>query len=179
MVSIVISGPGGVGKGTIVARLLELEPDVALSRSWTTRSQRPGESDDAYVFVTPEDFDANIADGGFLEWVDFLDYRQGTPTPPDGGGDILFEIDVYGAVAIREKNPAALLVFVDAPDRAEQRLRLVQRGDSTESIAKRMAKGIEERRIASEIGMHVVVNDVLDDAVEDIRSLVADARNAS
>lgn len=167
--NIVVSGPGGVGKGTIVGALLARCPDLWLSRSWTTRAPRVGEAEDAYVFTDRATFDAAIEAGQFLEWVDFLDYRQGTPLPnPPAGVDVLFEIDVAGAAAIAAVDPDALLIFVDAPTRAEQRLRLVQRGDSTERVAARMLKGEEERDAAEALGMVPVVNDVIDDAVDDI-----------
>ncbi len=177
MFNLVVSGPGGVGKGTIVEALLALDPSITLSRSWTTRDQRPGESPEAYVFTDRSTFDANIESGGFLEWVEFLDYRQGTPKPEARDeGVMLFEIDVEGARAIAEWDPKALLVFVDTPDRAEQRLRLVQRGDSDETIAKRMLKGDQERKAAQTLGMNRIINDVLEDAVEDLRQLIESAR---
>ena len=176
MVHVVISGPGGVGKGTLVGALLERNAGLWLSRSWTTRERRPGEAEDAYVFTDRETFDANIAADGFLEWVEFLDYRQGTPKPnPPDDVHVVFEIDIEGARAIREWDPEALLIFVDAPERAEQRRRLVERGDSEERIAARMKKGDEERAKARELGCHWVVNDVLDDAVGEVEALIVEA----
>lgn len=176
--TVVVSGPGGVGKGTIVGRMLATDDRLWLSRSWTTRRQRPGEPDDAYHFVTPEQFQDRIHTGGFLEWVQFLDYRQGTPTPePPPGADIVFEVDVEGAASIKAQNPDAVLVFVDAPSAAEQERRLRKRGDSNEKVASRMAKGDLERRRAAALGAAHVVNDDLDRAVAEVQSIIERARS--
>lgn len=174
---VVISGPGGVGKGTIVGELVRGDDRLWLSRSWTTRAPREGESSDAYHFVTPEEFQTHIDRGGFLEWVQFLDYRQGSPLPePPAGSDVLFEIDVQGAGRILELHPDALLVFVDTPDRTVQEARLRGRGDAEDRIAQRLAKADEEVARSRSLPFVRVVNDDLDRAVGEISALIADAR---
>lgn len=174
---IVVSGPGGVGKGTIAARLIEREPGLWLSRSWTTRAQRPGESDDAYVFVDQEAFLAHIDRGGFLEWAEFQGNLYGTPWPdPPAGTDVLLEIDVQGARSVRARDRGALLVFVDAPSRSAQADRLRARGDDESAVARRIAAAEQERQLARELGAHVVINDEVDTAVDEILALIDDAR---
>jgi guanylate kinase len=171
-VILVVSGPGGVGKGTLVARFLELHPEFRLSRSWTTRARRPGESPDAYTFATREDFEARIAAGGFLEWAPFLDYLQGTPTIDVDDGDVLLEIDVQGARQVRELHPDAVLVFVDAPSRDEQRRRLEGRGESPERVEQRLALAETECQEARELGMTWLVNDDLERTVAELEALI-------
>lgn len=170
---VVISGPGGVGKGTLVAELLRRDDRLWLSRSWTTRSRRPSESPDAYHFVTRERFEDRVREGGFLEWTEFLDYLQGSPMPePPDGRDVVFEIDVRGAANIKSLYPDALLVFVDAPDRAVQEARLRGRGDDEERIRQRLAKAEEEVAMARELDVVHVVNDDLERALAELQRVI-------
>jgi guanylate kinase len=177
---VVISGPGGVGKGTLVAELVARDPRLWLSRSWTTRARRSGEAPDAYDFVTRPEFEARVASGGFLEWAPFLDYLQGTPLPdPPPGRDVVLEIDVQGARQVAELHPDALLLFVDAPSRDEQRRRLEQRGDAPARVAQRLAIADAEAAAAEELGMRRIVNDDLARALTEVEEAIAEARAAA
>jgi guanylate kinase len=176
--TIVVSGPGGVGKGTIVDALVERDHRLRLSRSWTTRAQRPGEPDSAYVFTTREEFEARIAAGGFLEWTEFIDNYYGSPIPdPDDDRDLVLEIEVDGARQVKAARPDALLIFVLPPTRAEQERRLRARGDDPDTAVLRLRKAEEEEPIGLKIADHVVVNDDLDVTVEHMLKIINQARS--
>lgn len=174
----IVAGPGGVGKGTVVRSLVERDPKLWLSRSWTTRDRRPGEAEDAYHFVSREQFEERVADDGFLEWADFLGQLMGTPTPDDvpDGVDLVLEIDVQGAEQVLSRDPDSLFVFMDAPSREEQAARLRARGDSEEQVARRLANADAERARGEALGAVVVVNDQVESTVADLEALIAEAR---
>jgi guanylate kinase len=175
---IVVSGPGGVGKGTIVDALVERDPRLWLSRSWTTRAQRPGEPDSAYVFTTRDEFERHIAEGGFLEWTEFLGNYYGTPLPePTEGADVVLEIEVDGARQVKAIHPDALLLFVLPPTRTEQERRLRGRGDDSDTVVSRLRKAEDEEPVGIALADHVVVNDDLDATVEQMLKLINQARN--
>ncbi len=163
---VVVSGPGGVGKGTVVAALVGRSDRYWLSRSWTTRGRRPGEAADAYEFVTHKAFEDRIASGGFVEYAEFIGNFYGTPTPDASDDKILiYEIDVQGARQVAAAEPDALLIFLTAPSDDEQRLRLQGRGDPPEKVVERMHKAAEETALAEKLGATMIVNDELDRTV--------------
>jgi guanylate kinase len=174
---IVVSGPGGVGKGTIVDALVRRDPRLWLSRSWTTRAQRPGEPDEAYVFTDPATFERRIAAGGFLEWTEFLGNYYGTPTPdPPEGSDVVLEIEVDGARQVKVRRPDTVLIFVLPPSRSEQERRLRERGDPSDKVYARLRKAEDEEPIGRALADHIVVNDDLDETVAEMLSIIETAR---
>lgn len=174
---IVVSGPGGVGKGTVVRRLVARDPSLVLSRSWTTRSPRPGEASDAYHFVDRATFEERVSSGGFLEHAEFLGDRYGTPLPDaEGGSDLLLEIDVQGAAQVLERFDDVLLILLVAPSVDEQRQRLESRGDPPDQVARRVAHGEAEVAAARALGATEIVNDDLESTVDELLAVIGAAR---
>jgi guanylate kinase len=169
----IVSGPGGVGKGTIVNALVERDPQLWLSRSWTTRAQRPGERASAYVFTDRAAFEQRIEDDGFLEWTNFLGNYYGTPRPDlTQGRDVVLEIEVDGARQVKALHPEAILIFVLPPSRAEQQRRLRGRGDPEDKVDQRLQKALDEEPVGLAIANHVVVNDDLERTVHEMMDII-------
>lgn len=174
----VVSGPSGTGKGTIVDALVEADPSLWLSRSWTTRARRKAESPYAYQFVDRSTFEETIGEDGFLEHAEVFGNFYGTPVPtPPGGSDVVLEIDVQGAQQVRAKYPDAILIFIEPPNRAAQEARLRSRGDDEAIIARRIAKADAEESVGHAIADYVVVNDWLERAVAEVAGIVAAHRS--
>lgn len=161
----------------MVSALCAKHQELWLSRSWTTRPRRPGEAEDAYVFVTEDEFRARVEADGFLEYAEFLGNYYGTPTPEaPTGRDLILEIDVQGARQVAATNPSALLIFLEAPSAAEQEARLRHRGDPPDKVEQRLAKAAEEADAGTELGAHRIINVEVESCADEIYAVLLQAR---
>ncbi|STY39733.1 guanylate kinase [Leuconostoc mesenteroides] len=180
---IVLSGPSGVGKGTVRKAIFEEESiDFQYSISATTRQPRAGEVDgEDYFFVTREQFEEKINDGDMLEYAKYVSNYYGTPKSfidetLASGRDVFLEIDVQGALQVKSKMPEGIYIFLTLPDLANLRDRLVGRGtDSADVIEKRVAAARDELKMMINYD-YAVENDVVSNAVERIKSIITAER---
>ena len=177
----VITGPSGVGKGTLIRLLRERVPELALSVSATTRAPRPGEEDGVdYHFLSDAEFARRVETGEFVEWAEYSGRRYGTLRSElerhlAEGRPVVLEIEVQGARQVRETMPEAVQIFIEPPDREALKDRLVGRGtDDPDAIARRLAVAEEELAAAGEF-QYRVVNDRLDVAVARLVEIVEGA----
>jgi guanylate kinase len=175
----VITGPSGVGKGTLIRGLMERLEQLELSVSATTRAPRPGEQDGVdYHFLTREEFDRRVAEGDFVEHADYAGRSYGTlrselEARVRAGTPVVLEIEVQGARQVRAAMPEAVQVFIAPPSLEALRTRLIGRGtDDAEEVERRLQVAEEELAAQPEFG-YVVVNDRLEDALEQLTTIVA------
>jgi guanylate kinase len=179
--AVVITGPSGVGKGTLIRSLRDRMPELQLSVSATTRRPRAGETQDVdYHFLTPDEFERHVQDGDFVEHADYAGARYGTlrselETRSAGGAPVLLEIELQGARQVRETMPSAVQVFIAPPSLEALRARLVGRGTDEPAQVEARLRTAEHEVAAQDEFSHVVVNDRLEDAVDELAAIVRDA----
>lgn len=180
---VVVSGFSGAGKGTVMNELVSTRDNYALSVSATTRNMRPGEIDGkSYFFKTTEEFENMIANDELIEYANYVGNYYGTPKSfveqkMAEGKDVLLEIEIQGALKIKEKFKDAVLIFITTKDAATLRSRLEGRGTETaEVIEKRLKRATEEAQ-GVEAYDYIVVNDILEDCVETVDRIIKNEHN--
>lgn len=175
----VISGPSGVGKGTIIHKLLEKNPNIKLSISATTRAPRPHETDGVdYYFISRDNFTKLIKEDKLAEWAEFSGNYYGTyyetiNNTLQNGYDLILEIEVKGAMQIKNKIPSAVLIFILPPSFDELQKRLIERNtEKTEEIKKRLAIFEDEYAKSFEFN-YKITNDNLDEATEELQKIIS------
>ena len=174
----VISGPSGVGKGTLVNKILQKDKDLFLSVSATTRNKRDGEIDGInYFFKTKDEFKNMTENNEFLEWATFCENSYGTPKRPvcdklEEGKDVILEIEIQGAMQVKKNMPSCVLVFIAPPSKEELISRLKGRGTETDEVIKlRVETATKELKVAKEYD-YIIVNDDIEKATDDILSVI-------
>ncbi|MGG7213992.1 guanylate kinase [Clostridium nigeriense] len=177
-VLIVISGPSGAGKGTICKALLEKHDNIYISVSATTRAPRAGEVEGVnYYFLTKEDFEVKVRENGFLEYANVHGNFYGTPKGNvekmlEDGKDVILEIDIQGALQVKENFKEGVFIFILPPSMEELKQRIIKRGSETEeSLMTRFKNAYKEINYVSKYN-YAVVNDTLELAVEKVESII-------
>ncbi len=172
---IVVSGPSGVGKSTLIERILKEEKNILFSVSYTTRTKRKNEIHGKdYYFADESTFRQMVDSNGFLEWEPVHGYLYGTPVkeiagPINDGRNVILDIDVKGALKVKEKCPAACLIFIEPPSVEELKRRLLLRGEK--EIDKRMER-VREEMAKRPLFTYAVKNDILEDAYRQFQSII-------
>ncbi len=175
---LVVSGFSGAGKGTLLKALLEKYDSYALSISATTRAPRAGEQEGReYFFKTVQDFEKMIAKDELIEYARYVDNYYGTPRAYveeqlEAGKDVILEIEIQGAIKVKEKFPDTLLLFVTPPTAEELRKRLVGRGTETMDVIDFRMKRAREEALGMDRYDYLIINDVLEDCVEEMHRII-------
>jgi len=174
----VISGPSGVGKGTLLKMLLAKHPEISLSISATTRTPRQGETHGInYFFISKEKFQESVEKNEFLEWAKFADncygtYKNTVEKALSEGKNIALEIEVQGAMQIKEKMPEAILIFISPPSIEELKSRLTGRNTETEEVIQKRLSIVESEFEKRKYFDYEIINDDLDRALEELTNIV-------
>lgn len=174
----IICGPSGVGKGTVISKLLDSDPTLYFSVSATTRPPRTGEEDGVhYHFLTREQFEEWIETGEFLEYAEYVGNLYGTPCryvdqAMEQGRDVLLDIEIQGAEQVHQKRPETVRIYVAPPSWEELEHRLTGRGtEDMEKVRSRLARGREEFAAAKDFD-YFVINDTIEGAVNELRAIL-------
>lgn len=180
---IVISGFSGVGKGTLVKKLMADYDNYALSVSMTTRGPRTGEEHGReYFFVSREEFEEKIQNEGLIEYASYCENYYGTPrdyvvSRLEEGKDVILEIEIQGAMKVKERFPEAVLLFVMAPTVAELKKRLTDRGTETEEVIQKRLQRAAEESVGIENYDYVILNDDLEECTKELHDLIERSRD--